>query len=640
MKRIFILLISSIFFPVLGSTQSLQKPDMPYGLSGICKGQKQVNYTTNKVVGATNFVWSLLPDSAGEIIGNDTSIYINFSDSFAGIARLSVMASNASGSSLPSDTLIIRIYDFPSTPVIPFGDTLACSGGASITLWVPSSDNTDSYNWHLSPNGAGFFIENDTSAVLKIYDNYLGELSVAVSAVNTCGESANSNIKKIKIVEAPLTPSTPIGEKLYCQLDSTILIYTKGSANASFYNWQITPDTVFDIETNDTSVFLHPASSFADSFQVRVMAANMCGSSDFSQPLSSFIKQRPQSPQTIEGDTLICKGTDQTIYYTDTISDADRYNWLFFPASAGYASGTTPKGNIYWNTDFLGNAYLSVFTSNICGNSDTSKQFVLHVMDKPGWAKTPSGVDEICVNAQNLIYETDSVAGADYYNWIISPFNAAEFNSDSTKVSVDWLNSFVGTVYLAVRGVNQCGKGLSSDSLVISIKDDLHASFSYDAEGGRVVFTNESFPDLKLNSFLWDFGDGDRMQSYNAQHTYTQSKEYEVKLIVDNPYCRADTNIQKLKIDLNSQAIKYINKGEISIYPNPAEDFITIRFINQALRNFSEIYITDNKGNILIHKKILSKSDFIINITNLKPGIYIVFLQNLNYLYSTKITKK
>ena len=632
----------TIFWVFITQTVSaqLEKPAKPFGISGLCNTQKQIAYSIQSVANANAYIWNLSPDTAGFIIGSDTTIYINFNENYYGKAYLSVKASDGVNTSSSSDSLEITLYTLPAAPQMPQGDSVACLGGTDLTYTIEGVKNASSYLWHISPNGAGMINGDDTLAQLTVYQDFAAEIKIFVSAINACGESDNSLERSLNIIQVPFTPSTPLGEEKYCKTDTSIMVFTHGSTYAESYNWQVSPDSVIHKSVRDTLLFIDFEPDFSDTFYYKVQAVNQCGYSDFSPSRASYLKPIPKSLTKIKGDTLICKGTDYTVYTTDTVEMADKYNWTLTPDSAAQAYSESPKISAYWNPNFTGNVAISAFASNECGNSDTVYLHQIKVISKPGDGIKPTGAEELCVNSNDIIYSTQAVENADYYQWIISPINAADFSSDSLSVSVDWLNTYVGKVKLAVRGVNYCGHGLSSDSLLVVINNELHAVYSYENSFGEVSFTNESFPQMKLNTYFWDFDDGVTQSSFNATHAYTANGDYKVTLIVDNPYCKADTNVQVLKIDLNTQSIFQLSENQAKLYPNPVNRYLNIEISEKNNFHPDKLFVCDLQGKVLFCKELKNEKNLKIDTQSIKPGTYLVIMQNLNYLYSSKFIKQ
>ncbi len=81
--------------------------------------------------------------------------------------------------------------------------------------------------------------------------------------------------------------------------------------------------------------------------------------------------------------------------------------------------------------------------------------------------------------------------------------------------------------------------------------------------------------------------------------------------------------------------------GEVSVYPNPFLDQITIDLSKFSSKNI-QIAITDVLGEVIFEKFVTDSETTIINLEdkNLKPGIYIVSLKSMEQSISKRIVKK
>jgi len=85
-------------------------PDMPVGPELIDLGQvTSSDYTTNAVPGAESYQWSITPDSAGVLAGNDTLCTVTWNQDYEGEAMLKVRGVNGCGNSNWSDSLLVIV---------------------------------------------------------------------------------------------------------------------------------------------------------------------------------------------------------------------------------------------------------------------------------------------------------------------------------------------------------------------------------------------------------------------------------------------------------------------------------------------------------------------------------------------------
>ncbi len=95
---------------------------------------------------------------------------------------------------------------------------------------------------------------------------------------------------------------------------------------------------------------------------------------------------------------------------------------------------------------------------------------------------TPTGQADVCVNAQEVEYYTNSVENADLYIWIIEPEEAGTVNGTDTLITINWNDTYTGeTATIKVCGMNQSGSGPYSDNLLVNMLELPYATLSGEA---------------------------------------------------------------------------------------------------------------------------------------------------------------
>lgn len=156
-------------------------------------------------------------------------------------------------------------------------------------------------------------------------------------------------------------------------------------------------------------------------------------------------------------------------------------------------------------------------------------------------------------------------------------------------------------------------------------------------------------------SYLWNFGDGDTSIAQYPQHTYATTGNYYLCLTINDGNGCVDTYCDSINasginktgftinvIDPNATGINEIKSSfsEITIYPNPFKDNITIH-LNLNESSPIEIFVTDLLGNNIatIKNEIMSSGDHKViwkpeNITN---GIYLLNIRSDQELQVKKL---
>ncbi|PCI98018.1 MAG: hypothetical protein COB15_06710 [Flavobacteriales bacterium] len=158
------------------------------------------------------------------------------------------------------------------------------------------------------------------------------------------------------------------------------------------------------------------------------------------------------------------------------------------------------------------------------------------------------------------------------------------------------------------------------------------ADFNYtvNTSNGNVDFTSTSANDV---TYEWNFGDGNSSTLENPSHTYAGSiNTYSVELIVySTDSCFSDTITQTVNIAATGiENMSY--KNNLTIYPNPANNFIEIK----TDLKYNRISIIDVTGKTV--QRINSEAK--IDVSNLKSGIYFIKIINKEGSITNKFVKQ
>ncbi len=243
----------------------------------------------------------------------------------------------------------------------------------------------------------------------------------------------------------------------------------------------------------------------------------------------------------------ICEG-DTYMLGTQTLTTTGSYNEVFVAANG---MDSTVTLNLLVNSSYSvydtaticsGDSYiLGTQTLTIAGNyselfstiagCDSIVLLTLYVDSLPYKPSQPSGVINVDNTVGNSIYTTTAVANADSLRWLLVPASAGSISGNGISGTVSWSQTFFGTAKIFVKGINHCGEGSYSDSLMVSVTDNPVASFSYIINGRAVTFTNQS---VNGGAYNWDFGNGAQSQEENPVYTYNRDGYYTVCLVARN----------------------------------------------------------------------------------------------------------
>ncbi|MFH1296784.1 MAG: FISUMP domain-containing protein [Bacteroidota bacterium] len=106
-------------------------PGMINGATTVCQGTSSVAYNTTPIANATSYLWSITPPAAGTVSGTTTSILINWSASYTGVALITVKGLNNCGEGVPSAPYPVTVNP---NPVVTF---TRCFDSVTLTIAKP-----------------------------------------------------------------------------------------------------------------------------------------------------------------------------------------------------------------------------------------------------------------------------------------------------------------------------------------------------------------------------------------------------------------------------------------------------------------------------------------------------------------------
>lgn len=263
-----------------------------------------------------------------------------------------------------------------------------------------------------------------------------------------------------------------------------------------------------------------------------------------------------------------------------------------------YSTSPTKGGIIKYN----GNSILAAFSTNTqtaCENKD--------------------------VVFQNQSFAQNTLAS---YQW--------KFGTDATPATANtagphqvvYSANGLKTITLTVTD-NQGKKSVREEKLFVE-KTPV-ADFSFEVQGARVVFTNQSTDAL---SYAWNFGDGTTNQTESPMHDYTENNTYNVALTAINNVCE---DVLEKQVNVTNVSIDKMNQLGLKIYPNPATDRINIEGLKT---NGASVIILDLNGKKIKQTNANAQNKLSLDISNLPVGIYFLEVESDGAKSVFKIMKR
>jgi PKD repeat protein len=167
-----------------------------------------------------------------------------------------------------------------------------------------------------------------------------------------------------------------------------------------------------------------------------------------------------------------------------------------------------------------------------------------------------------------------------------------------------------------------------------------HCSMNSVCRWHTIDFTDDSFDDVI--SWQWEFPGGTPSIStaQNPTIQYIDAGNYDVNLTVsDGVHSRSLTKKNFINVNVCAGTPELINRTELSVYPNPANSIIRIKF-SGPVHPGSKLYIFDLMG-----RKVMERSfnrgnmegEISVNVSSLQKGLYIIKLISETVSLSAKV---
>jgi hypothetical protein len=341
-----------------------------------------------------------------------------------------------------------------------------------------------------------------------------------------------------------------------------------------------------------------PSISLDSSGQYYVEVSDINACKGFSDTIDVNLNPKPQASLQLVGQSTICLGDSTEI-----------------SASSGFVSYQWNNGdvaqNIFANTP--GDYFVEVTDQNGCkAYSDTIS----------------IGLSSISGGALNSTNGLDLCVGESTTLSTIGTFLGFQWSTGETSSSINV--SSAGNYYAQVTDATGCSG--YTDTISISI---LPASFNLNMELDEDTLISPPFeiefknttPVLVNLDFIWNFGDGDTLQSndYYVYHTYQSNGLYDVTLQAENVLsgCK-DTLLMTSAVYCTGgfdNAIKEHQNMDIRLTKITDNKFMLSTGSYKVI-NF--LKLNDIKGSELMHIKSLNSNEYILDLSLAEKGIYVL----------------
>jgi hypothetical protein len=311
-------------------------------------------------------------------------------------------------------------------------------------------------------------------------------------------------------------------------------------------------------------------------------------------------------------------GCDSVVTLNLTINSTT--NSITQSACASYLwnNNTYTSSGVYVDTlvnaagcDSIETLYLTIFN----GVSDVTTQTACNSYNWNGQTYSQSGVYtslDTCAGSVNLIYDT-----------LILTIN----NNFSNTVTVAECSSYNwnGQTYTASGTYTYAGQTSAGCDSVVTLNLTIN-NVTATATLNSANNTISASPGI---SYQWINCAGNSPISGATNQIFSPTANGSYAVIVTSNDCSDTSNC----VVVAGLGIKEIDSQNLLVKPNPASSEITIQGFKQTLK-VKSISITNIEGRVVLMKSVLDDTNSVIDISNLRSGIYFV-----NVIYSDGISK-
>lgn len=445
--------------------------------------------------------------TASEITNGSATILVNTTgNSLCQSAQQSITITYAKGSTISIG------YSF-----------LACSTMDSIPL-TASYQYATGMHWYTSNGGGSFSDINDPlTFYFPSYSDILAD-SIQIIGETTTSGGCSTDADTIWISFAPPNTIAMNAPTKICEGEA---IHLHANSSTGLGAWSTPRDGTYTADTANNTIYSYgPADFMNGNTLLYFKTINNGGCPPQYDTIVVAINQLPHPGFNYDD---VCFGFP-THFYSDVYSNDAITNYIWKINGSIFALSNDPVYTI--PTSSTTSIQFIVKTTNGCIDSIT-KAVKTNPDPSADFALTDS-----CLNSGNKFTDLTTITGEHLTQW---NWNFGD-NTTSTErnPSHPYLQTGTYTIKLVVDASDGCKDSITK---TISIHTSPHAQFNISPTTSYpdklISFTDQSSGSSTVESWLWNFGDGNTGNQQSANHSYTSAGKYTVILIVkDSNNCR------------------------------------------------------------------------------------------------------
>jgi PKD repeat protein len=513
--------------------------------------------------------------------------------------------------------------------------TTVCTG--STVNFINESISYNTSEWSFEGGTPSTSTEENPSVVYSTPGVY--DVELTVTDISGASDS-ELKLDYITVVDLPAQAGVPDGENETC----AGLYYTYSVDEilyAQEYEWELSPTGAGTLDANDNEAIIEFASDWAGDFTLKVRATNVCGNGEWSDNFEGTVSESPEDFNLMGGGTYCLDGEGVEITLDGSQSGIGYELYLGEEPTGIIVDGTGSEISFGLVTD---EGYYIAIGSNENCSVTMSNQVQVEIVYPPSEPLTPTGPTLVC-NDTVSNYESDGTVDAESYQWILEPENAGAINADGLESVVEWNTDFIGSAFISLYGINECGDGDPSAEIEVSV-----GGANPEIEGENLVCDNHSedyeVADNDGSSYNWTVTGG---TISTGQGTYTITVlwgEAGVGLISveeqSGDGCSGTSDEFEVTIDDCTGIDEASDENALMLFPNPTSNELNVSF------NTSDDHITivvyNQLGQKMIAQEINTSNEtksLKLNVANFTKGMYSIEIKSKGeLLYHKQFIKR
>jgi PKD repeat protein len=199
----------------------------------------------------------------------------------------------------------------------------------------------------------------------------------------------------------------------------------------------------------------------------------------------------PAQAGPMAGDSQVCQGEVNLVYFITPVANADSYIWTLPPGASG--SSTTNLIHVTYNVNAT-SGNLLVRAVNECGPGGSSQKYI-NVTPLVGPAGPITGETTVCQGSTHS-YQVEPVANATSYEWTVPTGMSGSSTTNQIGITFD---SAMVCGLIQVNGVNGCGTGTGA---VIPVCVDPLPAITQQPVTAVVEFYNDALFEVPMRTSL------------------------------------------------------------------------------------------------------------------------------------------